>query len=58
MAYQFRLDDDLIHFQDPGDQVWFGANKAVFIPDADFGIYYTAKIIGQVFLWTNYLNRP
>ena len=22
---------------------WFGAHKSVFIPDADFGVYYTSK---------------
>jgi type IX secretion system PorP/SprF family membrane protein len=43
VAYQFRLDEDLIHLADPDDQAWFGAHKAVFIPDADFGVYYTAK---------------
>lgn len=43
VAYQFRLDDDLIHLADPDDEAWFGAHKAVFIPDADFGVYYTSK---------------
>ncbi len=43
VAYQFRLDDDLIKLADPGDDLWLGANKAVFIPDADFGVYYTAR---------------
>ena len=43
VAYQFRLDDDLIHLLDPGDELWLGTHKAVFIPDADFGVYYTAK---------------
>ncbi len=43
VAYQFRIDDDLIKLADPGDELWLGANKAVFIPDADFGIYYTAR---------------
>jgi len=41
--YQFRLDDDLIHLLDPGDELWLGTHKAVFIPDADFGVYYTAR---------------
>ena len=43
VAYQFRLDDDLITLADPGDPIWLGANKSVFIPDADAGIYYTAR---------------
>ncbi len=43
VAYQFRIDDDLIHLADPGDELWLGARKSVFIPDADFGIYYSAR---------------
>ena len=43
VAYQFRLDEDLIHLMDPGDALWLGANKSVFIPDADFGVYYSAR---------------
>ena len=43
VGYQFRIDDDLIHLADPGDELWLGANKSVFIPDADFGVYYTAR---------------
>jgi type IX secretion system PorP/SprF family membrane protein len=43
VAYQFSLNEDLIHLADPGDELWLGAHKAVWIPDADFGIYYTAR---------------
>jgi type IX secretion system PorP/SprF family membrane protein len=43
VGYQFRIDDDLIHLADPGDELWLGANKSVFIPDADFGVYFTAR---------------
>ena len=43
VAYQFRLDEDLITLADPGDPLWLNANKSVFIPDADAGIYYTAR---------------
>lgn len=43
VAYQFRLNDELINLADPGDELWLGANKAVWIPDADFGLYYTAR---------------
>jgi type IX secretion system PorP/SprF family membrane protein len=43
VMYQFRLNEDLIHLADPGDPLWLGAHKSVFIPDADFGVYYTAR---------------
>ena len=43
VAYQFRLDDDLIHLLDPSDELWLGAHKSVFIPDADAGVYYTTR---------------
>ena len=43
VAYQFRLDEDLITLADPGDPLWLNADKSVFIPDADAGIYYTAR---------------
>jgi type IX secretion system PorP/SprF family membrane protein len=43
VAYQFRLDDEMITLEDPGDDLWLGAHKSVFIPDADFGVYYTAR---------------
>ena len=42
-GYQFRIDDDLINLEDPGDDLWLGANKSVFIPDADAGVYYSAR---------------
>ena len=43
VAYQFRIDDDLINLKDPGDELWLGAHKSVLIPDADFGVYYNAR---------------
>lgn len=43
VGYQFRIDDDLINLENPGDDLWLGANKSVFIPDADAGIYYSAR---------------
>ena len=43
VAYQFRLDDEKITLEVPGDDLWLGANKSVFIPDADAGIYYTSR---------------
>jgi type IX secretion system PorP/SprF family membrane protein len=43
VAYQFRIDDDLIVLENQGDDLWLGAHKSVFIPDADAGIYYSAR---------------
>jgi len=43
VAYQFRLDDEMITLEEPGDDLWLGAKKSVFIPDADFGVYYTGR---------------
>jgi len=43
VAYQFRIVDDLIRLEDPGDDLWLGANKTVLIPDADVGVYYSAR---------------
>jgi type IX secretion system PorP/SprF family membrane protein len=43
VAYQFRIDDDLIKLENPGDDLWLGAYKSVFIPDADAGVYYSAR---------------
>jgi type IX secretion system PorP/SprF family membrane protein len=43
VAYQFSLNEDLIKLADPGDELWLGAHKSVLIPDADFGVYYTAR---------------
>jgi len=43
VGYQFKIDDDLINLENPGDDLWLGANKSVFIPDADAGVYYSAR---------------
>ncbi len=43
VAYQFRLNEDLIQLADPGDDLWLGAKKSVFIPDADCGVYYNSR---------------
>lgn len=45
VAYQYRLDDDRIRLEYPDDNFWAGAHKSVFIPDADAGVYYTARNI-------------
>lgn len=42
-GYQFRIDEDLINLENPADPLWSGANKSVLIPDADVGIYYSAR---------------
>jgi len=43
VAYQFRLNEDKIILEDPNDNLWAGADKAVFIPDADAGVYYMGR---------------
>lgn len=42
VAYQYRLDDEKITFKYEGDELWAGVHQSVFIPDADFGVFYTA----------------
>ena len=36
---QYRLDDSRIKLEIPDDNLWNGTHQAVFIPDADFGVY-------------------
>ena len=43
VAYQFRLDDDKIKLEIPDDNLWSGAHKSVLIPDADAGVYFSAR---------------
>jgi type IX secretion system PorP/SprF family membrane protein len=43
VGYQMKLDDDKITFKDEDDELWAGAHKSVFIPDADAGVYYTSR---------------
>lgn len=42
VGYQFRIDEDMINLKDKDDELWAGATKSVFIPDADAGVYYTS----------------
>jgi type IX secretion system PorP/SprF family membrane protein len=42
-GYQFRIDEDKIRLLETDDPVMFSAEKSAFIPDANFGIYYTDK---------------
>lgn len=43
VAYQFRLDDDKIRLEVPGDGLWSGVHKSVLIPDADAGVFYSMR---------------
>ncbi len=43
VGYQFRLNEELITLEEPGDDLWFGVHQSVFIPDADFGVYLSGK---------------
>ncbi len=36
---QYKLDDSRIKLEIPDDNLWSGVHQAVFIPDADFGVY-------------------
>lgn len=40
-GYQFRIDDTKIKLLDEDDQLLLNTEKSAFIPDANFGIYYT-----------------
>ncbi len=40
MAYQFSVDESKIRFQYE-DDFWQNAKKSIFIPDANFGVYYS-----------------
>jgi len=43
VGYQYKLDDSKIQLEVPDDDLWQGVHKAVFIPDADVGVYFTSK---------------
>jgi type IX secretion system PorP/SprF family membrane protein len=39
-AFHFRINEDLIKFEDPNDPILFGdLRKGIFVPDANFGVY-------------------
>jgi type IX secretion system PorP/SprF family membrane protein len=44
-GYQFRIDDSKIKLLDEGDQLLLNTEKSTFIPDANFGVYYTDQHI-------------
>lgn len=41
-AFQLRLNEDKIVLDDPSDDFWLNARGTAFIPDADFGVYFSA----------------
>lgn len=43
VGYQYRLDDKRIKLELPDDDLWNGIHQAVFIPDADFGVYVSGR---------------
>ncbi len=42
-GYQFRIDESKIKLDDPSDILLLNTEKSAFIPDANFGVYYTDK---------------
>lgn len=42
-GYQFRIDDDKMKLLDDDDQLLLNTERSAFIPDANFGAYYTDK---------------
>lgn len=43
VGYQYKLNEDKIILDVEGDNLWLGAHKSVFIPDADAGVYFTTR---------------
>jgi len=42
IGYQFSINDDNLRFEEE-DQFWQNSPKSLFIPDANFGVYYTDR---------------
>jgi type IX secretion system PorP/SprF family membrane protein len=42
-GYQFRINEDKIRLLDEGDIMMYQTEKSAFIPDANFGVYYTDR---------------
>lgn len=55
-GYNYRVNENLINLADPGDQVWLGVDRSIFIPDADFGTYYSARDLWAGFSVENLLE--
>jgi len=43
VAYQYKLNEDKIKLESENDDFYAMANKSVFVPDADAGVYYTTR---------------
>lgn len=43
VGYQMKFNEDKIRPRDPDDNTWIAARESIFIPDADVGIYYSAR---------------
>lgn len=44
-GYQFRINEDKIVLLDPDDQLLLNGEKSAFIPDANFGVYFSNERI-------------
>jgi type IX secretion system PorP/SprF family membrane protein len=44
-GYQFRIDESKMILNDENDELLMNTEKSAFIPDANFGVYYTDKNI-------------
>jgi type IX secretion system PorP/SprF family membrane protein len=45
IGYQYRIDKDRIDLENPDDVLFLNLDESVFIPDADFGVYYLSKTL-------------
>ena len=43
VGYQYRVDKSRIQMENPGDVFYDNLDESVFIPDADFGVFYMTK---------------
>ncbi len=44
-GYQFRINEEKMKLLDPDDQLLLNTEKSAFIPDANFGVYFTNQYI-------------
>lgn len=42
-GYQFSMNEDKMSWKDPDDQLLLDTRRSAFIPDANFGVYYTDR---------------
>jgi type IX secretion system PorP/SprF family membrane protein len=45
VGYQYRVNKDRIKLEQPGDMFFENISESVFIPDADFGMYYMSRTV-------------